>query len=155
MCCCGKPTINGELGYRWQPNDTPMVRQVNPPELGENDQLLRDLPGRCGGIDSHCHHFRIVKHFSSQYLLVRNGTGDHRMRVPNMAENILASLDSGPAYWLAQSLYSAHQNGAREAREEEAATWRKAAAEGRLKTRKQRGQNCIKVWIESELSHAS
>lgn len=49
MCCCGKPVVNGEMGYKWQPNDNPRICPVNPPALEENDQLLRDEPGRCGG----------------------------------------------------------------------------------------------------------
>jgi hypothetical protein len=61
MCCCGTPVVNGEPGYKWQFNDTPGVRPVNAPSLNDNDQLLRDEPGRCGGLDSHSHHYRLVK----------------------------------------------------------------------------------------------
>jgi hypothetical protein len=35
MCCCDQPTVNGELGYKWQPNDAPMVRRPDAPELLE------------------------------------------------------------------------------------------------------------------------
>jgi hypothetical protein len=49
------------------------------------------------------------------------------------------------------SLYSAYRDGAKKAQAEESATWRKAAAEGRLKVRKQRGQNIVCVSIEPAL----
>lgn len=58
MCCCGCPVVNGEPGYKWNPKDTPTVRPVDPPLLNDDDQLLRDEPGRCGGLDSHSHHYR-------------------------------------------------------------------------------------------------
>ena len=52
MCCCGKPIVNGEFGYKWQPNDAPGVRESDPPELCDGDELIYDEPGRCGGLDS-------------------------------------------------------------------------------------------------------
>lgn len=46
MCCCGKPTINGETGYRWNdPNSTPGVYPVNPPDVQEGETILYDEPG--------------------------------------------------------------------------------------------------------------
>lgn len=30
MCCCGKPIVNGEPGYKWNCNDDPGVRRVDP-----------------------------------------------------------------------------------------------------------------------------
>ena len=75
MCCCGTPVVNGELGYKWNSTDKPGVRPVDPPSLKDNDQLLRDEPGRCGGLDSHCHHYRLVKSYGSLILLVRHVGG--------------------------------------------------------------------------------
>ena len=45
MCCCGKPVINGEMGYKWQPEHSPIVRQPAPPALQDGDALLYDEPG--------------------------------------------------------------------------------------------------------------
>ena len=60
MCSCGKPTINGELGYRWQPTDAPSIHPLNPPDLRPGETLVYDEPGRCGGMDSHSFHYRVV-----------------------------------------------------------------------------------------------
>ena len=60
MCCCGKPVINGQPGFKWQPNDAPRIHPVNPPALDEYETLLYDEPGRCGGLDAHCHHYRVA-----------------------------------------------------------------------------------------------
>jgi len=74
MCCCERPNINGTLGYRWQPFDAPGIRLADPPELAESETLLYDEPGRCGGIDNHCHHFRVVVGNGGRlWLLVRHG----------------------------------------------------------------------------------
>jgi hypothetical protein len=82
MCCCGKPTINGELGYRWNnPNAEPMIHPVNAPDVSEGETILYDEPGRCGGIDSHSFHYRVTKLHGSLFLLVRHGAGDERIRL--------------------------------------------------------------------------
>jgi hypothetical protein len=153
MCCCGKPVVNGEVGYRWQPNDAPGVRGVNPPELLDNEELLHDEPGRCGGLDSHCHHYRIVKHFYSHYLVVRHGGGDERFRLcttPLFLESLNA-LDSNSRYWMLNALFCAGSDGERKGRETANARWKNAAAEKRIKTRKLPSQGIVKVWIEPKV----
>lgn len=148
MCCCGKPVVNGELGYRWSPNDAPSIRPVNAPELEASDSLLFDEPGRCGGLDSHCHHYRVVTRYSSVFLLVRHGGGDERVRLSagSLLTVAFSALDSNARYWFLNAIYHAHSDGAREAREKENHSWRTAAAEKRIKTRKMR--DGVKVWIE-------
>lgn len=147
MCCCGKPVVNGEPGYKWNFNDDPGVRRVDPPSLENHDTLIRDEPGRCGGIDSHCHHYRLVKSFSSLMLLVRNGTGDHRLHLSGPLESVLARLDSTDCYWVLNAIYYAYSDRRQSGSEQTTATWRKAAAEKRIKTRKERGADRIRVWI--------
>ena len=48
----------------------------------------------------------------------------------------------------------AHADAKREGREGEAARWRKAAAEKRIRTRKVRGENLVKVWIEGDVAES-
>jgi hypothetical protein len=162
MCCCAEPNINGQPGYQWQPNDKPMVRTPNPPALAEGDALLYDEPGRCGGLDCHSHHFRLVDTgLGGIYLLVRHGGGDERIklccsfdcmvgRARRANTNHLQSLDSNGRYWLFHTIYSAHRDAERAARERANATWQQAAAQKRIKTRKMRGSSSVKVWIEPE-----
>ncbi|GGG87103.1 hypothetical protein [Edaphobacter dinghuensis] len=150
MCCCDKPTVNGEFGYKWQPNDAPMVRRPNAPELHEGQSLIHDEPGRCGGLDSHCHHYRVVKWYSSVYLLVRHGGGDEcfRLCTTKALLDTLAALDSSPRYWMLNSLYHAYGDGKRIGTDQTNNYWRTAAADGRIKTRKLRGRNAVKVSVE-------
>lgn len=162
MCCCDQPTVNGQPGYKWQPDDKPGIRPVCPPALDEHDKLLYDEPGRCGGdspdrrpgsrngCDAHCHHYRLVRHFGSVELLVRHGGGDERFRVSHTWSllNTLAALDSDSRYWVLHAIYHAHSDGARAAAEKTDMAWRQAAADKRIKTRKRRGTDSVKVWIE-------
>jgi hypothetical protein len=148
MCCCGKPVVNGEPGYKWQPNDTPSVRRVDPPELSDGDQLLLDLPGRCGGLDSHCHHYRLIKRHGHLELLVRHGGGDERMWLSGPLEKILLQLPLNDAYWLLNATHHAYRDGKTQAQRDEGIRWRTAAAEKRIKTRKLPAQGVVKVWIE-------
>jgi hypothetical protein len=149
VCCCMNPNINGEVGYRWNdPTAAPGVYPVNAPELGNADILLYDEPGRCGGIDSHSFHYRLVK-TCGVYLLVRHGGGDERFRL-SYTKSLLdtfAAMNSTARYWMFNAIYHARSDAERESREQEAMRWRTAAAEGRIRTRKQRGENTATVWI--------
>ena len=151
MCCCEKPTINGELGYKWQPNDAPGRHQPEPPELAEGDQLLFDEPGRCGGLDSHSHHFRLVRHgCGTVSLLVRHGGGEERIRLfPHRdLPKILAGLDSTARYWMLATIHAAHRDGETYGRDRERGEWSQAAIDKRIKTRKYPARGMVKVWIE-------
>ena len=46
MCCCGKPTINGEPGCKMTFDGPTMVYAPNPPALAERDALLFDERSR-------------------------------------------------------------------------------------------------------------
>ena len=153
MCCCDQPTVNGEFGYKWQPNDAPMVRRPDAPELLEGQSLLHDEAGRCGGLDSHCHHYRVVQWHSSLYLLVRHGGGDESFRLCTTESLLdsLSALDSTARYWLLNAIYHAYSDGKKAGTEKTNNYWRTAAAEGRIKTRKLRGQNAVKVSVEPQL----
>jgi hypothetical protein len=147
MCCCGTPVVNGQTGYKWNSTDKPGVRPVNPPSLNENDQLLRDEPGRCGGLDSHSHHYRLVKSYGSLMLLVRHGGGDERLHLSGPLATVLDHLDSNDCYWALNAIYHAYSDGKRSGSEATANNWRKAAVEKRIRTRKERGSNNVRVWI--------
>jgi len=149
MCCCDKPNINGELGYKWQPNDTPSIRRPDPPMLSEHETLIYDEPGRCGGQDSHCHHYRIVGKTWLE-LLYKHGGGEGRIHLSNSKalRPILDTLDSNARYWLLNALYHANNDGRVYGAGRMDETWRKAAAEKRIKTRKLPHGRGVKVWTE-------
>jgi hypothetical protein len=151
MCCCGTPNVNGTLGYRWEsPNDPPSVRPVMPPELAPGDVLLYDEPGRCGGMDSHSHHYRVVKRGGAVYVLVYHGGGQDGVRIWSWwtLEGPLQVLDSNGRYWLLNTLYRVHEEAKRAGRDQERAYWRQAAAEKRITVRKVRGRDAVKVEVE-------
>jgi hypothetical protein len=150
MCCCGKPVVNGEPGYKWQPNDPPMVRPANPPPMEDGDALLFDEPGRCGGTDSHSYHYRVVLRRGSVWLLVRHGGGDENCVVGyhQTALDGLHPLTSDQRYWLLSAIYHARSTARRDEHAKVNSHWRQAAAEKRIRTRKQRGRDEVKVWIE-------
>lgn len=150
MCCCGKPTINGEhLAYSWD-GKTFITRQVDAPELADGDELLFDEPGRCGGIDCHAYHFRLVKNLGKLYLLVRHSASDERLDIGRVKQclGIWQAVSPSDRFWLLQSIHSAARKCSDKARESESAKWRIAAAEKRIVTRKLRGQNLVNVSIK-------
>lgn len=120
MCCCGKAVVNGEMGYKWQPDNAPSIRPVDPPAIADGYQILFDEPGRCGGLDCHSHHFRLVKSPYFYRLLVRHGGGDESMEMSPVFRLTLPTIESASSdarYWLLHSLYSAYRDGKRTADE--------------------------------------
>jgi len=136
--------------YSWDGKSL-STRQPDAPELSEGDTLLYDLPGRCGGVDSHSHHFRVVKHLRGAAILVQHGGGDERWSLgydPRVMLGVLATLDDTGRYWFTMRLYYLLHDAAHGAEQKANVKWRKAAAEKRIKTKKVRGQNVVKVWID-------
>lgn len=150
MCCCEKANINGEFGYSWDGKNIG-TREPAPPALADRDVLLFDEPGRCGGMDSHCHHYRLVKEVGTA-LLVRHGAGEERIRVSLPRGFTLEAMDSNARYWLLNAIYHAHSNGKRDGTDAESARYRQAFAEGRLKKRKMPGRDAVKIWIEAAVA---
>lgn len=147
MCCCAEPNVNGMPGYSWDGKNV-NTRPVNPPSLVEGDTLLFDEPGRCGGMDSHCHHYRLVKYAGSTMLLIHHGGGSERIRISLPRGFSFDGMDSSPRYWILNAIYHAHSDGKRDAQENTASQFRKAFIEGRLKKRKLPARGSVKVWIE-------
>ena len=152
MCMCEHPNVNGTPNaYSWN-NTNKSTRPVDPPELRDGDELLYDEPGRCGGLDCHSHHFRLVKSgYGGHDVLVRHGGGDERVSVFNMGKQLISSfaaLDSNGRYWMMHALYSTHSHVKQRTADEVRRHWQQAAAEKRIKTRKARGHGTVKVWIE-------
>jgi len=138
----------GKLATSGSPTTT---RPVDPPMLGALEALLFDEPGRCGGLDCHSHHFRLVRGpGGSLGLMVRHGGGDEffQLSTTKTFEQTVASLDSNARYWLLHTVYRAYKAGDQTGRNDTAARWRLAAAEKRIKARKERGGDSVKVWIE-------
>jgi hypothetical protein len=152
MCSCGKPVVNGQPGYKWQPSHAASAYPVHPPTLEDRDELLYDEPGRCGGLDSHSHHFRLVKNHGAFFILVAHGAGEERHQFGWSSTLTLpfAAMDSNGRYWVMQAAHHAIQRAAREAEQKTENMWREAAASKRIKTRRQRkpNENLVKVWIE-------
>lgn len=147
MCCCATPNTNGTLGYSWDGKSIGTC-PIDAPALDERDILLFDEPGRCGGMDSHCHHYRLVKKTGTE-LLVKHGGGEERIRVSLPRGFSLEAMDSNTRYWLLNAIYHAHSDGKHTGIDSEARRYTKAFLEGRLRKRKSPGRNYHRVWIDS------
>ncbi len=147
MCMCAKPNINGEPGYSWDGKSI-STRPIHAPTLKDGDVLLFDEPGRCGGMDSHCHHYRFLK---GSTLLVAHGGGEERMRVSLPRGFSLDVLDSNTRYWIFNAIHHAAKDAEREAEKNTSYEYRKAFADGRLKKRRLPKRGVCKVWIEPEV----
>lgn len=149
MCCCAKPNINGEPGYSWD-GKAVSTRPVAPPDLNEGDILVYDDPGRCGGMDSHSHHYRVVQNCGIK-LLVRHGGGDESIRLSLPRGFSFAGMDSNTRYWILNAIYHAYSEGKSEGSGKTAIAYNTAFVDGRLKKRKSPGRDYHRVWIEPKV----
>lgn len=161
MCCCGKRTVNGEPGYKWnQPSGPESVYPISAPELPERSALVYDEPGRCCPVvngkpykvDHHSHHYRLVKNDIGQLrAFVRHGGG-----VEEFGDSydwtrlalLMEPMDSDARFVFFMGIESTATHAARAARESEAHKWRAAAADKRIRTRRYPKRGHTKVWIE-------
>lgn len=147
MCRCEQPTINGDRGSH----------VLIAPELADGDELLIDAPGRCGtppgcdrGIDCHAYHHRLVQNGCRYYLITRHGAGEERHQISYGTAAGIPSIIAAPEgahYWLLHTIYTAARMASESASNATAARWATAAANGRIKTRKVRGTNNVKVSV--------
>jgi hypothetical protein len=146
MCCCPKPSINGEPNaYSWDGKSL-STRPANPPALSEGDVLVYDEPGRCGGLDCHSHHFRLVRNGGMYRLLVRHGgRDDERVEIPRFAVEPLAPLDTNARYWLLHALYSVQRDSADRASDKTRGRWMQAFLEKRIKARRKNGRRWAEI----------
>lgn len=150
MCCCGKPTINGEPGaYSWDGKSF-MTRQPSPPEIADGDELLYDCPGRCGGLDAHSHHFRLVSSKGQHALLVQHGGGRERIElgcVERVASKTGAweALSETQRYWMLYAIYSVHRTAADVASARESVRWKQAAIDKRIKVRRRKHAATVEI----------
>jgi hypothetical protein len=148
MCACNQPTINGQPGYSWD-GHTVTTHQVNPPELINGDVLIFDEPGRCGKIDAHCHHFRLVYNGRSLFLLVANGLGTKRIPLSNYGSSLvdtLSAVDSDARFWILRCIHSTVRNMCTATERDKTQVWATAFLSKRIKKQKRNGT--YRVWID-------
>lgn len=152
MCCCGKPTINGDPGYSWD-GKTRIIRKPDPPELDDGETLLFDEPGRCGGSDAHCHHYRVVSRYGRLILLVKHGGGTERIQLQawrHSLDGLLGSMDSNTRFWLLNAIYHTVYSEREKEGKQVRSEWASAFIDKRIKKRKRGGT--VSVWVENKVS---
>lgn len=128
-------------------------REWAAPAVSEGDVIMFDEPGRVlNNVCYRAYHFRVVKpEFGPYTLLVKHGGGTEswRMEYTTRVIDALQSLDSDSRFLLLHTIMRAHHESARITAEKLNASWQRAAAQKRIKTRKVKGG--VKVWIEPEV----
>lgn len=87
------------------------------------------------------------------HLRVKHGGGEESYRIGYRNDPLvkaLGRLDSDARYFILHGIREQATQAARSATDRTELHWRQAAAEKRIRTRKIRGENKVKVWIEPE-----
>ncbi len=153
MCACEKRNINGTFGYKWQPSDPETARQVDRPTVPDTDAVLYDEPGRCmsvadrgDGVDSHCHHFVLVRGSYEYWLYVRHGGGDERVAIRKyFPVGALAGMTSDERYGTFLAIYLCQQGAVRDAVEAERNRWKIAIINKRTKVTRRGGRKYVEI----------
>ena len=132
------------------------------PDIEEGDEILFSECGRVvqsgtyghgqTGIDYRSHYFTIVKNRGWAYLLVKHGAGQERIEIDYSANRVtqfFVNLDSTERYLLMHVFYNIHKEAARNAHLKTKQQFQSAFVSGKLKKRKIRGTDAVKVWIET------
>ena len=85
-------------------------------------------------------------------LRVKHGGGEESLRLCYAKDPIvtaLGALSSDDRYFMLHALREQASNAAKDAQQRVDRTWRQAAADKRIRTRKVRNENQVKVWIEA------
>lgn len=128
------------------------------PALPENETLIFDEPGRVLLHDGRnvCYrafHYRLTAgQFGGLTLRVKHGGGEESqtlaLSVPDILLPLLRALASDGRFLLFHTLRQQRADGLKEAAARTAGAYRQAFVDGRLRKRKERGANRVKVWIE-------
>lgn len=132
------------------------------PETANSQELIINIQGPVIQGENHSvtyesYNLSVVKDYNLYYLLVRHGGGQEKIRLSTAIKTMLGALQKMTdveAFSVLFSIYDAHKRSARESADKTARHWLKAATENRIKRRKVRNQNRIKVWIMDEVQHA-
>lgn len=126
------------------------------PKVSETDTVIFSEHGRIAfNIDYRSHWFTLVKQqFGGHVLLVSHGAGEEAIQLPRcrfeQVVDVLAGLSSDLRYLMLHQLFNIHRDGRTLGRVGVECIYKKAFADGRLKKRKVRGANKVKVWIEAD-----
>jgi hypothetical protein len=134
------------------------------PTVPEGEILLHDEPGRVLDQDSYrvcysAYHYRLTQAGKGGRLMLRvkHGGGEEcqGLGYPN-PQNLaaFAALDSNGRFILFHMLRTAGADGAKHAAASVRHEYAQAFTDGRLRKRKERGVNRVKVWIEPAASAA-
>jgi hypothetical protein len=140
--------MNYEATDNWGANP---LRQ---PAEGELDTVLFSEHGRIiGKIDYRSHWYKLVKpKYGEMALLVKHGGGEERLPLGHCNGDAIARicgiLSPDDRYLLLSSFLHIDHESRSKSRRETAAEYQKAFADGKLKKRKVRGADAVKVWIE-------
>lgn len=135
------------------------TREFCAPAIPAGEIVLFSEPGRVldnkaeGGHTDVCYqafHYAVTKAEYGRYVLrSRSGLGDRALPLDKQTVEGLALLDSDHRFFMLYALRRAYDEGVKHGTRCATLEHQQAFVDGRLKKRKNRGQDSVKVWIEA------
>lgn len=116
------------------------------------DNVLLEEKGRViGEVDYNCYTLKLVRDMGAHYLYVTHGAGEEKISLIHVKEQVIKTIlnmEPDTRFLTLFAFYDIAKSEFQKGFNKAEITYQRAAAEGRLKTRKVRGENRVRVWVE-------
>jgi hypothetical protein len=116
-----------------------------------NNILLEEKGRVIGEVDYNSFTLKLVRDMGFYHLYVIHGAGEEKISLIHVKEQVIKTIlnmEPDTRFLTLFAFYDIAKNEFQKGFNEAEVTYQRAAAEGRLKTRKVRGENRVKVWVE-------
>lgn len=116
-----------------------------------NNVLLEEKGRVIGEVDYNCYTLKLVRDMGFHHLYVTHGAGEEKISLIHVKEQVIKNIlnmDPDTRFLTLFAFYDIAKSEFQKGFNKAEVIYQRAAAEGRLKTRKVRGENRVRVWVE-------
>lgn len=116
-----------------------------------NNILLEEKGRVIGEVDYNSFTLKLVRDMGFHYLYVTHGAGEEKIPLIHVREQVIENIlnmEPDTRFLTLFAFYDIAKSEFQKGFNKAEITYQRAAAEGRLKTRKVRGENRVRVWVE-------
>lgn len=116
-----------------------------------NNVLLEEKGRVIGEVDYNCYTLKLVRDMGFYHLYVTHGAGEEKISLIHVKEQVIKNIlnmEPDTRFLTLFAFYDIAKSEFQKGFNKAEITYQRAAAEGRLKTRKVRGKNRVRVWVE-------
>lgn len=125
--------------------------QISSATHSGNNILLEERGRIIGEVDYNCYTLKLVRDMGFHHLYVTHGAGEEKISLIHVKEQVIKNIlnmEPDTRFLTLFAFYDIAKSEFQKGFCRAETIYQRAAAEGRLKTRKVRGENRVRVWVE-------